>query len=323
MPAITITAVNTATEEITAVAHGLTTGDRFRLRNVGGALPAATPALAQATDYFAVRTGVDTLKISDTNAHALADTGIFDLTGAGSGTNTVEYGLPYCIPTALAAAMTQIKSANDQGAWNALVAIYSLLVGLTQSVWTAITIGVAVTLSGALTVVGAITAAAATFSGLVTANNGLTVVGTLKFVTSQSVPVADARNNAGYTTSADVNGSVTALISVANASSVQFDFPVRVGDRITGFNLYCKKSSGTGNTLKAQLFKNSGTNSNSTALGSGATNAANNPGAIVLSESGINATVAAGESFFVAFWQSVGPTTLQEVYSCEIDLDRP
>ena len=153
MPVITVSAVDTANDKLTATAHGLTTGDRFRLRNVGGALPAATPALAQATDYFANRVDADNIKVYDTNAHALAGgaTGLFDLTGSGSGTTTVEYGLPYCVPTASAAVGTQIKSANDNGAWAALVALYCLLVGLAQSIWTGITLasGQHITLQGA------------------------------------------------------------------------------------------------------------------------------------------------------------------------------
>src|ERR1044071_2079198 len=128
MPAITVSAVTTGTDTLTATSHGLTTGDRFRLRNVGGALPAATPALAAVTDYFAVVTGVDTLKLSDTNAHALAGTNIFDLTGTGSGTTTIEYGLPYCIPNEVAVdGVSQVHAKDLNGVWGALVALYALL----------------------------------------------------------------------------------------------------------------------------------------------------------------------------------------------------
>lgn len=162
MPAITVSSVNTTTNEITAVAHGLTTGDRFRLRNVGGALPASTPALAGATDLFAVRTGADTLKISDTNAHALAGTGIFDLTGSGSGTTTVEYGLPYCVPRILANG-SQVFSADLNADWNSLVALYDLLTGQAQSVWGSVSLAVGIT--GGIVVSG----------GVVAANGGITV----------------------------------------------------------------------------------------------------------------------------------------------------
>jgi hypothetical protein len=136
MPAIVVTAVNTGTETLTGVAHGLLTGDRFRTRNVGGALPTG---LAAATDYFAIRVDADNVKPCATSADAFANTPI-NLTGAGSGTTTIEYGLPYCIPTALAAPNTQIKSANDNGAWAALVALYCFLVGLAQTVLTGITL---------------------------------------------------------------------------------------------------------------------------------------------------------------------------------------
>lgn len=137
MPTITITAVNTATDELTAVAHGLTTGDRFRLRNVDGALPAASPGLAAATDYFALRTGADTIKVYDTSAHAVAGggTGLVDITGAGSGTNKLEYGLPYCIPR-IATPLSQVFSADSNSEWTALAALHQFFTGGSQSIWT-------------------------------------------------------------------------------------------------------------------------------------------------------------------------------------------
>lgn len=143
MPVITISAVNAGTDTLTATAHGLLTGDRFRVRNsTGGALPTG---LTGATDVFAIRQDADSLKVATSNANALAGTPVIDITGAGSGTNLIEYGLPYCIPTALAAAGTQIKSANDQGSWNSLVALYDLLTGQAQSVFSGVTLAVPLT----------------------------------------------------------------------------------------------------------------------------------------------------------------------------------
>lgn len=133
MPAITVSAVNTGTDTLTATAHGLTTGDRFRLRNVGGALPAATPALAAVTDYFAIVTDANNLKVSDTNANALAGTGVVNITGTGTGTTTVEYGLPFCIPR-IATPQSQKYSADDNATWNTLVALYDLLTGQPQPI---------------------------------------------------------------------------------------------------------------------------------------------------------------------------------------------
>ena len=148
MPVITISAVNTGTDTMTATAHGLVTGERFRVHNVGGALPTG---LAAVTDYFAIRTDNDNLKAASSSANAFLGTAI-DITGAGSGTNTVEYGLPYCIPTALAAPGTQIKSANDNGAWNSLVALYDLLTAQAQSIWASVTLAVALVMNAAFTV---------------------------------------------------------------------------------------------------------------------------------------------------------------------------
>ena len=148
MPAFTVTSVDTTANTLTstgvAAAGGaegtvLLTGDRFRLRNVGGAVPAG---LTAGLDVFAVRVDDNTIKVSDTNAHALAGTNIIDITGSGSGTTTIEFGLPYCLPTAIAGPLTQIKSVNDRGAWNSLVALYDLLTGQAQSIWTAVTLNV-------------------------------------------------------------------------------------------------------------------------------------------------------------------------------------
>jgi hypothetical protein len=147
MPAITVSAVDTANDKLTATAHGLVTGDRFRVRNFGGALPTG---LAAVTDYFAIRVDNDNLKAATSSANAFAGTAV-NLTGAGSGVNTIEYGLPYCIPTALAAAGTQIKSANDNGAWSALVTLYALLTGQSQSVFAGWTFGESLKMAGVIT----------------------------------------------------------------------------------------------------------------------------------------------------------------------------
>lgn len=143
MPAITVIAVIAGTDTLTATAHGLLTGDRFRLRNVGGALPAATPALAAVTDYFAIRVDADNVKVAVSSANANAGTAV-DITGAGSGTTTVEYGLPFCIPR-IAAAGSQVFSADDNATWNSLVSMYALLTGQAQSVWSGVALAVPIT----------------------------------------------------------------------------------------------------------------------------------------------------------------------------------
>ncbi len=118
---LAITAVSTSLETLTTgSAHGLLTGDRFRLFNVGGALPAATPSLATSTTYFAIKVDNTTIKISDTNAHALAGTNIFDLTGSGSGTTYIGIGLPFC-ERRVSAAGSQVFSIDDNEAWASIV----------------------------------------------------------------------------------------------------------------------------------------------------------------------------------------------------------
>lgn len=238
MPAITISAVDTATEELTATAHGMLTGQRFRLRNVGGALPAATPALAAVTDYFAIRTTADKFKVAVSSSDAFAGTAV-NLTGSGSGTTTLEYGLPYAIPTALAAAGTQIKSENDNAAWSSLVQLYDLLTGQAQSVWSTIVVAVTVTFNALVTFAAGATAAI---------NQHFTVSGTGAYkhgVDTLVIPAADA-------ISPSIAGAFWAYNSagdnwLSGAASNLLDFPLRlpVGRRILSVTFWYQRGSGT------------------------------------------------------------------------------
>ncbi len=79
--------VNTGTEVITtSVTHNLSVGDRIRVTNSGGALPASTPQIVAGTDYFVLATPAsNTLTISDTQGGA-----IINFTGTGTGTHTLH-----------------------------------------------------------------------------------------------------------------------------------------------------------------------------------------------------------------------------------------
>lgn len=250
MPAITVSAVDTVNDKLTGVAHGLTTGDRLRVRNVGGALPTG---LAGVTDYFAIRVDVDNIKVATSSANALAGTPVVDLTGAGSGTTTIEYGLPYCIPTAAAAVGTQIKSANDNGTWAALVALYDLLTGQAQSIFTAVLIAVDLTLS---------------------ANKHVTVSGTGLFKHGTkvlSVPAQNGAQNGNAVADGTVTSSATAFYTV---------IPLPVGVHISSVDTTYNRSSGTltvvhqkidsaGSVTTTALFTdavNTGWRTNTTAL---------------------------------------------------------
>lgn len=307
MPAITVSSVNTTTEEITAVAHGLLTGDRFRLRNVGGALPAATPSLAGATDYYAVRTGADTLKIAASSSDALAGTPVvINLSGSGSGTTTVEYGLPYCIPTALAAAGTQIKSANDNAAWSSLVALYAVLTGQAQAVWSAVTIAVSVALTAGLRLVSssgkAVTHQApaglaadysVTWPGAVPATKGYISIDSSGQV-STSAPMQFSALLGIPTSGA---GTISGGIAL-NTSTGENQLPcsVMTGGTITAWSVSILKQSTTG-TVSAFLRKVAA-NGSATQVGATQSNSANNPGAITLGTS-VSQAVAAGEQYII------------------------
>lgn len=135
MPVVNISAVTTGTDTLTATAHGLNTGDRFRVRNIGGALPTG---LAAVTTYFAIRVDANNVKPASSSALAIAGTAV-DITGAGSGTNQIEYGLPYA-ERRVATDMTQIFPIDDNEAWDALKALHAVFTGQAQSIWTELTL---------------------------------------------------------------------------------------------------------------------------------------------------------------------------------------
>lgn len=75
------------TETVNITGHGLQTGDGpFRMTNAGGALPAG---YAAATDYYAIRTGANTLQLAASRALAFAGTAVA-ITDDGTGTHTLS-----------------------------------------------------------------------------------------------------------------------------------------------------------------------------------------------------------------------------------------
>jgi len=207
--AVTISAVSAASDTLTAAGHGLLTGDRFRVRNDGGAPPAG---LAAVTDYFAIRIDTDTVKVATSSANALAGTAI-DITDAGTGTHTIEYGLPYCVPR-VAAAGTQIYSADDNATWSALVALHALLTGQSQSVWSG------VTLADLLTANSGVTAAA---------NQHVTVSGTGRHKHGDMVRNVSTITGSGSGWSFD---SANGYLVSSGAGSWVIGIPTLVGERI-------------------------------------------------------------------------------------------
>lgn len=84
---IAITTITAATDLLTKVAHGLTTGQVVYL-TTAGTFPGATPALAINTAYWIIKIDDDNVKLASTYANAIAGTPI-DLTSAGAGTLTL------------------------------------------------------------------------------------------------------------------------------------------------------------------------------------------------------------------------------------------
>ena len=79
---LTSASINTTSDVITSVAHGLTTGDIVTFLIVSGGLPAP---LAAATNYFAIVLTADTFQLATTYANAVYAAAAIDLTTTGSG----------------------------------------------------------------------------------------------------------------------------------------------------------------------------------------------------------------------------------------------
>lgn len=132
MPALTITAVDHTTDQLTIVGHGLLTGaGPAAIRNVGGALPAE---FAPVTDYWVIVDDADTFRLAASSSDALAGTAIA-ITDNGSGTHILELGIPYRRARTYAA-LSQLKSADLNDVQDSLRALHALLTGQAQGIWT-------------------------------------------------------------------------------------------------------------------------------------------------------------------------------------------
>ncbi len=146
MPAFTFTADNT-NEQLTITAHGLVTGDGPATpRNVGGALPAPLVAL---TEYWIIRVDANTIKLATSQANAIAGTAV-NLTTNGTGTNTLEIGIPYRRARTYAA-LSQVKSADLNAMQDAHTALYDLLTGQAQGIWSQVDLATPWALTGIIT----------------------------------------------------------------------------------------------------------------------------------------------------------------------------
>jgi len=130
---LTVTGVNT-NDQLTVASHPFVTGDGpVAIRNVGGALPTSTPQFAPVTDYWVIVVDSTHFKLATSQANALLGTAI-DITAVGSGTNLIEYGIPYRRARTYGVKQ-QVKSVDLNAMMDSLVAIYDKLTAQAQSVF--------------------------------------------------------------------------------------------------------------------------------------------------------------------------------------------
>jgi hypothetical protein len=152
--ALNITAVNTGTDELTKVAHGLLTGaGPVAVYASAGTLPTGSPAINPVTDYWVIRTGADTFKLATSSANALLGTAI-DITVAGTavggGALFVLIGAPYRRSTTYVNGISQIDGGHLNDAEDAQIALWNLLSGQAQSIYSAVKFAVPVTFAGGI-----------------------------------------------------------------------------------------------------------------------------------------------------------------------------
>lgn len=107
MPALIVTAVDNATDQLTIAGHGLLTGDGpAAVRNI----PGMPGGLSPLTDVWIIRVDANTIKLATSSANALLGTAI-NITSNGSGPTTLLIGIPYRRARTYAAS-SQVKSAD-------------------------------------------------------------------------------------------------------------------------------------------------------------------------------------------------------------------
>ncbi len=119
-PQLTFTADNT-TEELTATAHGMETGDGpFQLTNSGGGLPAG---LATATDYWCIRISANVLKVASSYANAIALTEV-TFTTDGTGTHTLDRATRLVVPQGVTMIKLRGNCRWDDTTFNRTMEVY-------------------------------------------------------------------------------------------------------------------------------------------------------------------------------------------------------
>lgn len=245
----------------TSSAHGKATGDGpVCVRNVGGALPSGLSAL---TDYWLIVTGASTVKLATSSANALLGTAI-DITTNGTGTNYLEIGVPYRRPRTYAVG-SQLKSADLNDNFDAWKAVYALLTGQSESIWSG-----AVSLTGALSVGGNLTLMGQATTGITaSANQHITVSGSGRFKHGTMVHNVPPAAGSGSAWAWDATNGY--LLS-SGAGTWSIGIPTIVGWRVTDITF---ERYGDGSAdLSGGVFRRAKTGTPTTIVSISVTNAA-------------------------------------------------
>jgi hypothetical protein len=99
--------INTGTDQITITSHGITTADQVTIARSGGTGTFPT-GITEGAVYFARAVDANTIQLHTTAAGASANTGLVDITAAGSGTFYINKGNPL-----LHGALSASKTVNN------------------------------------------------------------------------------------------------------------------------------------------------------------------------------------------------------------------
>lgn len=247
MPVLSFTA-DATTDQLTATAHGLLTGDGPML-----VMAAAFPGgLAIDVPYWAIRVDADHIKLATSNSNAVAGTEI-NITSNGTGPMTLRVGLPD-IEDLTYVGGSQISSKNLMNMQRIIVAAYRLLTGQVQSIWDGIVLA---------------------------ANQHVTVSGTGRFKHGADQLIVPASAANAPTGSGAVLAVGSFLWTCAANDKVAFPIVLAPGKRITSVDVWYQRGSGTLNfdlkratlstgavTLIANASVSTGTTLTSVTLGS-------------------------------------------------------
>lgn len=322
MPALTFTADST-TNQLTITGHAFNNGDGpVTPYTETGTLPTGSPAITALTDYWVKVDDANHVKLATSQANALAGTTI-DITANGSGTLKLLYDLPYRRPATVTAG-SQVKSRyfnsqtgdaqNRIGIFDVLIAIWNLLTGQAQSIWTTIVVAVTVTFNAAVTFAQAVTFL---LDVTLASNKNLVLQGTgsVKHGTYTKIIAAGTKTNTG-------NGNfVTIDSSTVFGQNVHLEEYFQAGDVITAVRVRVTDNA-TGPTRgHARLYRIDEGNGTATTV-AGFTDTTGTAGTLkTISFTGLSITIQAGKCHTLQLLPSGGTASIV-FWNCEVDWTR-